>query len=464
MDLRPRLIADLRLLGPRNATMSAVSRAVTTLARIAARSPARVSALAILATLGLGVPGASAVITQVGTTALSYQPVHGVAPARNAGTGRGRRGTSGAPKGPVGPLEYHGGPVMVSNTNYTLYWDPSGAPAYPAGYQAGLNRFFEDLAHDSGGLQNTDSVLIQYKDAAGEHASYNSHFGGALLDTNPYPASGCSAAPICLTDEQLRAELTRYIAEHKLPADLGHEYFLLTPATVESCFEAQGHKCSVGTTHATYCSYHGHIAVAGGVVVYSNDPFINETGCDPGEQHPNNNPSDATIGGGLAHEHSESVTDPELNAWYDSKGNEVADKCATGKEATEFGEALGLAPDGAKYNQLINGDLYYYQQEWSNEGSACLQRNAPPAPTVAKLSPKKGPAAGGTTVTVTGTGFTGATSVRFGSLAAKSFKVESATTIIAVSPAQADGTVDLTVATAAGTSVVNKKDHFKYSK
>jgi hypothetical protein len=369
----------------------------------------------------------------------------------------------GGSKDPM-PLEYHGGPVMTSNTNYALYWDPLGAPSYPAGYQAGLNRYFEDLAADSGGIQNTDSVLTQYDDSAGEHANYDSHFGGELLDTDPYPANGCSAAPICLTDEQLRAEITRYVGEHDLPTDLSHEYFLLTPAAVESCLEAKSRKCSVGATHAVYCSYHGDIPVAGGVIVYANDPFIDETGCDTGEQHPNDNASDATIGGGLAHEHSESVTDPELNAWYDAKGEEVADKCATGKEATEFGEALGLAPDRARYNEVIDGDLYYYQQMWSNETGSCLQRSAPPAPTVKKLSPRKGPAAGHTTVTVTGAGFSTATEVRFGSVEAISFEVESPSEIVAVSPPQPDGTVDLTVTASAGTSAVTKKDHYKYSK
>jgi IPT/TIG domain len=415
-------------------------------------------ALVAIATLSAGAANASAVIVTVGATTLSYQPPR-ASPATPA--------VAGAPHGSASlALEYHGGPVMPSNTNYTLYWDPSGAPAYPAGYESGLNRYFEDLAHDSGGAQNSDSVLTQYKDAAGEFANYNSHFGGALIDTAPYPANGCSSAPTCLTDAQLRAEIVRYVAEYKLPTDLQHEYFLLTPAGVESCFEAAGHSCSVGSKHAAYCSYHGHIPVTGGVIVYANDPYINGSGCDPGEEHPNNNPSDATIGGGLAHEHSESVTDPELSAWYDKRGNEVADKCATGKEATEFGVALGKAPDGAKYNQVINKDLYWYQQEWSNETGGCAQRLAASAsaPTVAKLAPKKGPSAGGTSVTVTGTGFSGVLAVKFGSSAATSFKVESSTRITAVSPAEAIGTVDVTVTTGAGTSATNKNDRFKYAK
>ena len=86
------------------------------------------------------------------------------------------------------------------------------------------------------------------------------------------------------------------------------------------------------------------------------------------EESPNGNPSDATIAGGLAHEHSESVTDPEINAWFDSKGEEVADKCRTLVQSSRIrSEPLGKAPDGANYNQVVDGDLYWYQQEWSNE-------------------------------------------------------------------------------------------------
>jgi IPT/TIG domain len=407
---------------------------------------------AVTVTLALASANAGAVIVHVRGRTLSYQPVPGSSSQIAAASPQVNM-----------PLEYHGGPVMSSNTNSPLYWDPSGGPSYPAGYETGLNSYFEDLAHDSGGVQNTDSVLTQYKDGAGEFANYDSHFGGALIDTDPYPSNGCSAAPICLTDEQLRTEIAKYVGEHKLSTDLKHEYFLITPPGVESCFEPVGHSCSVGTTHATYCSYHAHISVAGGVIVYANDPYIDESGCDPGEEHPNDNPSDATLGGGLVHEHSESVTDPELNAWYDRKGNEVADKCDTNKQATEFGEPLGTAPDGAKYNQVIDGDLYWLQQEWGNEAGACLQRAGGPPPTVTRVSPDKGTASGGTTVTVSGANFTGATSVKFASNEGTSLKVNSSSSITIVSPA-GTGTVNVTVTTPSGKSAVNKKDRFKYKK
>ncbi|WP_308492505.1 IPT/TIG domain-containing protein [Microbacterium terrisoli] len=78
---------------------------------------------------------------------------------------------------------------------------------------------------------------------------------------------------------------------------------------------------------------------------------------------------------------------------------------------------------------------------------------APPAaPTIADLSPDQGPTAGGTTVTITGTGFTGATAVDFGGVAAGSFTVVSDTQITATTPAHAAGPVDVTVTAPGGTS------------
>jgi hypothetical protein len=85
-----------------------------------------------------------------------------------------------------------------------------------------------------------------------------------------------------------------------------------------------------------------------------------------------------------------------------------------------------------------------------------------PVPTVTAVSPTSGPIAGGTSVTISGTNFTGATAVSFGSVAASSFTVNSATSITAVDPAEAAGTVHVTVTTANGTSVTNAADQFTF--
>ncbi len=80
---------------------------------------------------------------------------------------------------------------------------------------------------------------------------------------------------------------------------------------------------------------------------------------------------------------------------------------------------------------------------------------------VTGISPAQGPATGGTTVTIAGTAFTGATAVHFGSTAAAAFVVDSDTQITAVSPA-GTGVVDVTVTTSTGTSATSSADQFSY--
>jgi hypothetical protein len=71
---------------------------------------------------------------------------------------------------------------------------------------------------------------------------------------------------------------------------------------------------------------------------------------------------------------------------------------------------------------------------------------AGPAPTItAALSPGSGPAAGGTTVTITGTGFQTGASVLIGGNSATNVTVVSATQITAVTPAGAAGSADVQV-------------------
>jgi hypothetical protein len=77
-----------------------------------------------------------------------------------------------------GNVDYNGGPVMPSNTDYIVFWSPSGLGAYGPEYVSGLERWFRDLAHDSGGNQNTDSVSAQYRDLTGAFSRYDVTFGG----------------------------------------------------------------------------------------------------------------------------------------------------------------------------------------------------------------------------------------------------------------------------------------------
>jgi hypothetical protein len=283
-------------------------------------------------------------------------------------------------------LDYNGGPVMPSNTDYMVLWSPKGLPAYPAGFVSGLETYFKDLAHDSGGHQNADSVGTQFNDLTGAIARNQTTFGGALVVTDPYPRSQCpAAAPVkaCLTDPQIQKELEHVVAARHLKADLSHEYFLLTPPHVETCFNNNPNAsppfggCSAGepSNLALFCAYHENTSLSP-MLIYANDPFdATNSGCEDGN-NPTGTIAGGQINGGLSHEHNESVTDPLPNdAWTNgagaNQGQEDGDQCAG-----QFGTPLGTH-NGAKYNQVINGHFYWYQEEWSNQTHSCLQRLTP---------------------------------------------------------------------------------------
>jgi hypothetical protein len=126
---------------------------------------------------------------------------------------------------------------------------------------------------------------------------------------------------------------------------------------------------------------------------------------------------------------------------------------AAPKGSGSFGLSLGLSSEGGL--ALVGTPNY--------EGRTGAVFPFGPDPTIEAMSPTRGPAAGGTTVTITGANLAGARAVTFGSTPAASFTVTSATTITAVSP-PGFGKVDVTVTTAYGTSAITPLDVFAYSK
>ena len=350
--------------------------------------------------------------------------------------------TIGLPQLGSGNLINHGGPTMTTNKTYAIYWAPSGY-SFNTGYTSTIDQYFGDVAHDSGMSTNVYAVAVQYSGI-----QYNSTFGGSVADTNPYPASGC---PIyegdiskCLTDAQLIAEIDNQINAHGWTRNGTNQFFVFTPSGVGSCFDSQG---SQGCAYTDYCAYHG---LTGSGAIYANQPYAGHAGCDEG-QYPNGSTSkaDPTINV-VSHEHNEAITDPQLNAWYDSAGYENGDKCAW-----IFGSVSGS--NGSEYNQTINGHHYFLQEEWSNNGSACLQTyggGGGSPPTVTSFSPTSG--AVGATVDVQGTNFTGATSVKFNGTSDPSFVVNSSTDITAHVPSGATtGPISVTTPNGTGTSAAS---------
>jgi hypothetical protein len=284
------------------------------------------------------------------------------------------------------PEVYHGGSVMRNVTIHTIFWAPSGfqfegSPSPGVlGYEPLVQRFFTDIAHDSGDTTDVYSVLRQYGDGSGpgQYAmSYNAATD-SINDTDPYPPSDEQCASpqgvaTCVTDSELEDEIDREIGKAGLGTrDLDNLWFVFLPPNVDTCI-------AVGSCGSNaYGGYHSWYDPGSGVTVYAviPDPLIEQT-VPPGGD-PQGNPDAESAIDAAAHETIEAMTNPEGDAWMDSNGMEVADKCEFGPE---LGTPLGYAPDGSPYDQLINGDQWLIQNMWSNAAGGCVQSS--PATTSA---------------------------------------------------------------------------------
>ena len=83
-------------------------------------------------------------------------------------------------------------------------------------------------------------------------------------------------------------------------------------------------------------------------------------------------------------------------------------------------------------------------------------------PTITSLSRTSGSVAGGTKVTITGTGFSTVHSVKFGTTTASGFTLKSATQIVVTSPAHAAGQVQISVTTGTGTTPATSNDLYTF--
>jgi hypothetical protein len=75
---------------------------------------------------------------------------------------------------------------------------------------------------------------------------------------------------------------------------------------------------------------------------------------------PNGNVGADAMASVMAHELEETATDPDLNAWYDQRGYENADKCAW-----TFGTTYSVA-NGSKANMSLGGRDFLIQRNWVN--------------------------------------------------------------------------------------------------
>jgi hypothetical protein len=157
-----------------------------------------------------------------------------------------------------------------------------------------------------------------------------------------------------------------------------------------------------------------------------------------------------------------------LEYWYDSEGF---------GQLTRFTDAADVLPAhtlGTAYlvfRDVVKGSagMLEPQAKLSRSQAAAVVLRVrgvsftPKPPVVFGLEPRSGPVAGGTTVVISGYGFTGATTVTFGGTSASGFHVDNNAQITAVAPAQAAGIVDVVITTPYGESADTGSDDYTYA-
>jgi hypothetical protein len=250
-------------------------------------------------------------------------------------------GGSAKPAGNNG-IQYHGGPVMLGTTNvyYIWYGNWNGNTA---------TSILENFAQFIGGSPYFN-INTTYYNGSDIHVSNSVLFAGSTTDNYSHGTA--------LSDSAIQAVVSDAISSHRLANDPNGVYFVLTSAdvTATSGFCTQ------------YCGWHTHGTIGGTDIKYAfiGNPARCISSCAAQSTGPNGNAGADGMASIIAHELEEAVTDPDLNAWFDRRGMENADKCAW-----TFGTTYTTG-NGAQANMNLGGLDYLIQRNWVNaSGGFC---------------------------------------------------------------------------------------------
>jgi hypothetical protein len=224
-------------------------------------------------------------------------------------------------------LTYHNGELRVTTSEiHAIFWGPSwGSASFAADKLTGIDSFYGGASSTSYLRTNTE-----YTDAAGTHVSPSTSYRGHVTDLSASP----KAAP------KVSAVLEEVCKMFPNPtAGAYYPVYVDTPRG-----------------HAGYCAWHSWASCPNGPPIQFGF-FFNldgDPGCDPDDSSGLHSQGLSALANVSGHEMSEMLTDPRGTGWFDSNGEENADKCAW-----TFGASL--LNFGGKAN------LWKIQGNWSND-------------------------------------------------------------------------------------------------
>jgi hypothetical protein len=262
--------------------------------------------------------------------ALEAAGPHGIVPPRGAGHAK----PNSSPN-----LIYHGGTILNTPAVTAIFWGTRWAdPNFVGDKISGLDSFYTTISGSS--YIKTNIEYSGSNGTVGSSLSYATH----LTDT----ASSLTKAPNTTTD--ILAEVAKEITN---PVSNGY-YPVYT---------------DLPRGHARYCAWHSWGSINGTEVQFAF--FFNldgDPGCDPGSSGFHSQGLDA-LANVSGHELSEALTDPRGDAWFDSQGEENADKCAWTFNGDES--------FGGRSTWLIQGNWSNnaYNKRSGYDGAGCINGN-----------------------------------------------------------------------------------------
>jgi len=239
---------------------------------------------------------------------------------------------------------YHGGPIMPGANLYIVYYGSFTATQHNI-----LDTFLENI-----GGSPAFNVNTEYTDSTGQNVLNVLNYSPATDSYNDAYSMGTS-----LSGSFVTTLLHNAVAGGHLPSDINGIYILTVSPDVK-------------LPKGVWCAYHTHATtiVTGEDIKYAlaADPPASILSSCSGNlatfhdtTSPNGDIGMDEVVDSLIHELSETVTDPDLNAWYTSGGSEVGDLCNF-----IYGTTF-IAPNGSHANHTFGSRNYLAQEIWSME-------------------------------------------------------------------------------------------------
>jgi hypothetical protein len=257
-------------------------------------------------------------------------------------------------------LSYLGGPVVPLAQSHPIFLLPNGSCPVATCW-GDPETFLNDY-----GISGLSHITDQYVGSfANDRYTLGDEF--ALPYTPP---------PVPLTNNDILA-IVHAAASFSGETGYDHIYHVFLPPGQDECFTSSPNSACYSPDNPSrfaFCAYHGSVTFSDiGHVLFTVEPFQNVEGCAVRPDTPNGQLIDST-NSTLSHELTETITDPDGDAWFNFTlnvlaGEEIGDECAFFVVQQTSPTTFAAFGDPTVFK--VGKHKFATQPEYSNEDHGC---------------------------------------------------------------------------------------------